>query len=125
MKFKLRTKEGIKEFEGSFNLITYDNYFDVFRRDLLVDAQQEVFVNEGMFGRAYLLRVMYSMIKTANASFMNFYDFLDYLEDDIIQFFEDLDQELLKLLTDKVTGKIDKALEDIENDVIANDKPKN
>lgn len=125
MKFKLKTIEGIQEFEGEFRLITYDNYFDVFRRDLLVDAQKEIFINEGMFGRAYLLRVMYAMIKTSNPSFMNFYDFLNYLEDDIIQFFKDIDQKLLKLLTDKVTGRINKELENSEKDVSQNDKPLN
>ena len=117
MKFKLKTKDGIKEFEGELTLVTYDIYFTDFNSDLLIDATRTIQVT-GMYSRAYLLRVMYAMIRTVDPSFIDFISFLNILEDDVIQFFKDLDTELTDLITNKITARV-------ENEVINNDKTKN
>lgn len=117
MIIKLETKEGLKEFEGEINLLTYDIYFSTFGSDLLIDASRSIEVT-GMYSRAYLLRVMYAMIKTKDALFIEFIPFLETLEDDVVSFFELLDNELVDLITSKLTERVDKELK--QNDKITN-----
>lgn len=107
MKIKLETKNGIEEFDGDLTMLTYDIYFSTFGNDMLVDATRSLQVI-GAYSRAYLLRVIYAMIKTKDSSFMDFIPFLETLEDDIVSFFENIDDELLDMITAKVTSRVDK-----------------
>lgn len=111
MKLQIRTKEGLKEFEAELNMITYDIYYETFRRDFHVDTVNDFTVN-GAYGRAYLQRVMYAMIKTVDIEFMDFYSFLLSLEDNISNFLDNIDKDLIDLINSKITNSPSKELAD-------------
>lgn len=118
MKIKLQTKEGLKEFDSDFNMVTHEMYYSTFSSDILIDAIKDLTVLGGMLSRSFLIRVYYAMIKTVDHSFMGFIPFLQTLEDDVIQFFEDLDQELVELIVSKATARAEKELS--KNDTVKN-----